>query len=438
MKGAGRLKVALLTREFPPDVYGGAGVHVEHLSKELARRVDIGVYCFGAERDDPVVARAYGTWDVLPVGPEAVALQALARDLRMAGDLAGAASASANSAGVGAASADPGTAGSVSGGAGGPGVADIVHSHTWYANMGGHLAKLLWDVPHVVTTHSLEPLRPWKAEQLRGGYRVSSWCERTALEAADAVVAVSASMRADVIATYPAVDPARVRVIHNGIDADAFAPDPDIDVVERMGIDAGRPYVMFIGRVTRQKGIEYLLQAGEKVDPAAQLVFCAGAPDTAEIGDEMRTGAERLAAKRSGVFWIESMLDRRHVVQLLSHATVFACPSIYEPFGLINLEAMACATPVVASATGGIPEIVLEGVTGHLVDFERGSDAFSSPAEPARFASDLAQALNDVLADPDAAVAMGRAGRQRVLDKFTWGAIADQTVALYESLSGTA
>lgn len=435
------MRVALLTREFPPEVYGGAGVHVEHLSAELAKRVEVGVYCFGAERTNPLVARSYGPWDVFPLRPEATVLQALASDLRMAGDVADMAgrlvvdtdheqgSASETKvAGLGVETANGRLLEGVAVGA------ELVHSHTWYANMGGHLAKLMWDIPHVMTAHSLEPLRPWKAEALRGGYRVSSWCEQTAIEAADAVVAVSASMREDLLAAYPALDPARVVVIHNGIDAEEYSPDPGTEVIERLGIDLGRPYVMFIGRVTRQKGIEYLLSAGEQVEPGTQLVFCAGAPDTPAIGEEMRTKARRLAERRGGVFWIEAMIDRRDAVQLLSHASVFVCPSIYEPFGLINLEAMACATPVVATATGGIPEIVVEGVTGHLVGFRKGSDAFGTPADPEGFASGLARALNDLLADPDTAQAMGRAGRQRVLEKFTWAAIADRTVELYADL----
>jgi starch synthase len=399
------IRIGLLTREYPPEVYGGAGVHVEYLARGLGRLdgVDVEVRCFGASRPGPEVAAAYEPWAALTASREGAALRALSVDLRMADDL---------------------------------GHVDLAHSHTWYANLGGHLAKLAWAIPHVVTCHSLEPLRPWKAEQLGGGYALSSWAERTAIEAADAVIAVSAGMRADVLAAFPAVDPGRVHVIHNGIDADEYTPDPRTDVGARLGIDRDRPYVMFVGRITRQKGIEHLLEAARALDPGAGLVLCAGAPDTPELGAAMGARAAALAGSRSGVHWIEEMLPRADIVQLLSHAAVFVCPSVYEPFGLINLEAMACGVPVVASAVGGIPEIVVDGATGTLVPFEAGADPYGSPADPDRFAADLAAAINALLWDPDRAARFGRAGRARVLQQFTWEAIAAQTAALYREVLG--
>jgi len=397
------VKVALLTREYPPEVYGGAGVHVEYLSRALAPRVDLAVRCWGAPRSSPLVAAAYQPWDAIPAARQGGALRAMSVGLRMAADVEG---------------------------------VDLVHSHTWYVNLPGYLAHLLYGVPHVMTAHSLEPLRPWKAEQLGPGYALSLWCERTAIEAADAVIAVSGAMREDVLRTYPAVDPARVHVVHNGIDADEYRPDPATDVLERVGVDPDRPSVMFVGRVTRQKGIAHLLDAAEHFDPGAQLVLCAGAPDTPEIGAEVRARVAALRARRAGVCWIEEVLPRRDVVQLLSHASVFVCPSVYEPFGLINVEAMACEVPVVASAVGGIPEIVVDGVTGWLVPFEPGDDPGGAPRDPAAFAAAIGARVNALLADPAGARAMGRAGRRRVLDEFGWEAVADKTVRLYTSLVG--
>jgi starch synthase len=396
------VRVALLTREFPPEVYGGAGVHIEYLSAELARRpdLDVEVHCFGEPRPSPLVAGTYQPWTELPDDGPGQTLRAMSVDLRMAAALGG---------------------------------VDLAHSHTWYANLGGHLAGLLWGIPHVMTAHSLEPLRPWKAEQLGGGYAVSSWCERTAIEAAAAVIAVSAAMADDIVTAYPRVDPARVHVIHNGIDPGDYHRDPRTDVLERLAIDPDRPAVMFVGRITAQKGLEHLLAAAEMIEPAAQLVLCAGAPDTPEIGLRTRRAAASLAERRDGVHWIEDVLPRRDVVQLLSHATVFVCPSVYEPFGLINVEAMACSVPVVASAVGGIPEIVVDGTTGLLVPVvDPGPDG--QPAEPARFAADLATAVNQVLADRDGAAAMGQAGRRRVLDAFTWKVAAERTDGLYRSV----
>ncbi|MFC4009358.1 glycogen synthase [Nonomuraea purpurea] len=384
------MRVDLLSREYPPEVYGGAGVHMEYLARELRKLADVQVRCFGAERVEPGVT-AYR----VPGGlAEAnAALQVLGVDLEMAAACAG---------------------------------ADVVHSHTWYANFAGHVAKLLHGVPHVVTTHSLEPLRPWKAEQLGGGYTVSSWAERTALAAADAVIAVSEGMRRDVLSAYPEIPPERVRVIHNGIDTAEYAPDPDTDVLREHGIDPGRPYVVFVGRITRQKGLVHLLRAARSFDPGAQLVLCAGAPDTPEIAAEVTELVRGL--ERDGVFWIQEMLPKPKVIQLLTHATVFVCPSVYEPMGIVNLEAMACETAVVATATGGIPEVVADGETGLLVPIS------GAPDDAELFAADLAERVNSLLGDPDRARAMGQAGRHRAIQHFSWQSIARRTISLYESL----
>ena len=393
------MRLALLTREFPPEVYGGAGVHVEYLARELARSIDVRVHCFGNPREAKEVT-AYKPWPALSGEARfTAALQAMSVDLAMAA---------------------------------GVGDADLVHSHTWYTNLAGHLAKLLHGIPHVATTHSLEPLRPWKAEQLGGGYRLSSFCERVGLESADTVVAVSDGMRRDVLACYPAIDPGRVSVIHNGIDPQEYRPDPSTDVVLRRGIDPKRPYVLFVGRVTRQKGIVHLLDAAAKIDRSAQLVFCAGSADTPELANEVHQKVSRLEEKPGGIVWIEEMLPRVEVIQLLSHASVFVCPSIYEPFGLVNVEAMACETPVVASHVGGIPEVVDHGVTGYLVPLEQGPDGI--PLNPQRFAADLAAAINLVLQDPAHGRALGLAGRRRVVEQFSWAAVAERTVELYRTL----
>jgi starch synthase len=323
--------------------------------------------------------------------------------------------------------------------------AELVHSHTWYANLAGHLAKLTYGIPHVATVHSLEPLRPWKAEQLGGGYALSSWCERVGLEGADAVIAVSEGMRRDILASYPAIDADRVRVIYNGIDADEYRPDPGTDVLERHGVDPARPSVVFVGRITRQKGVPYLLDAALEFDPAAQLVLCAGAPDTPEIGAEVERRVERLrdarakpgdeaAGRGSGnVVWIDQMLPKAEVIQLLSHATVFACPSIYEPLGIVNLEAMACEAAVVATATGGIVEVVQDGMTGLLVPFEA-EEGGIEPRDPEAFSHAIAERVNALLADPERAREMGRAGRARAVEAFDWSAIAAQTSELYRTL----
>ena len=393
------MRVALLTREYPPEVYGGAGVHVEYLARELAERVELEVHCFGADREGAVAHRPRDA--ISGDAPWAAALRAVSVDVAMAAAVDG---------------------------------VELVHSHTWYANLGGHLAKLVHDVPHVATVHSLEPMRPWKAEQLGGGYAVSSFCERTALEAADAVVAVSAEHRGDLLACYPAVDEARVSVIGNGIDTDEYRPDARTDVLERYGVEVGRPSVVFVGRITRQKGLAHLLAAAPALDREAQLVLCAGAPDTPELAAEIGATVDRLRSSRGGVVWLEQMLPKPEVIQLLSHATVFVCPSIYEPLGIVNLEAMACQAAVVATATGGIPEVVEDGVTGLLVPFDPVDDASREPRDPGRFAADLAERVNALLADPARARAMGEAGRRRAVERFGWPAIADQIVELYRRL----
>jgi starch synthase len=391
--GEARPTVSLLTREYPPDVYGGAGVHVEHLAAELRRRLDLRVHCWGEPREEPGVV-AHRAWTALaePM-PEAAALQAMSIDLSMTGACKG---------------------------------SHLVHSHTWYANLAGHLAKLTWQVPHVVTTHSLEPLRPWKVEQLGGGYHLSSFCERTGLLNADGVIAVSRDMREDVLACYPEIEPDRVRVIHNGIDATAYRPERSEATLRRYGVMADRPYALFVGRVTRQKGLTLLLRAAPHLNRRHQVVVCAGAPDTPEIEAEVEALAERVRKERGGLVWIEGMVPRADLVHLMSGAGAFVCPSVYEPFGLVNLEAMACETAVVASRVGGIPEIVVDGETGYLVDLDE--------ADPDGFALALAARIEEVLDDPVLAVRMGVAGRARVLERFTWPAIADQTMDLYRSL----
>jgi starch synthase len=387
------VKVALLTREYPPEVYGGAGVHVEYLARELRARVDLTVHCWGEPRPEPGVF-AHQAWSQLDGGrPEDAALKALSIDLAMTA------------------------------GAGG---ADLVHSHTWYANLAGHLSKLAWRVPHVLTTHSLEPLRPWKAEQLGGGYELSRYAERTGITGADAVIAVSEGMRRDVLDSYPEVQPERVHVIHNGIDSETYRPQTSETTLRRLGIDPAVPYAIFVGRITRQKGLPHLLRASLQIDPRYPMVLLAGQPDTPEIAAEVSGLVDRVRAERGGLIWVERMLPREEVVHLLSGAGVFVCPSVYEPFGLVNLEAMACGTAVVASAVGGIPEIVVDGVTGHLVPYH--------PANPTAFEEDLARRTGELLADPERAGAMGLAGRRRVVEHFGWPAIAEKTVNLYRSV----
>jgi starch synthase len=396
---AARLRVDLLTREYPPEVYGGAGVHVEYLARKLRRLIDVRVHCFGPPR--PGEPGVTGYPDPAELAGANPALRTIGVDLAMAAGCAG---------------------------------ADVVHSHTWYANLAGHLAKLLYGMPHVVTVHSLEPLRPWKAEQLGGGYTLSSWCERTALESADAVIAVSAGMMRDLLAAYPQVPADRVRVVHNGIDTTQYAPDRGTDVLIRLGIDQHRPSVTYVGRITRQKGLPYLLRAARRLPAQAQLVLLAGAPDTPEIAAEVDELVAELRADRSGVVWVAEMLPKHEVIQVLSHSTVFVCPSIYEPMGIVNLEAMACETAVVATATGGIPEVVADGETGVLVPIAQVGDGSGTPADPDRFVADLGVAITGLLADPERAAALGRAGRRRAVEHFSWDAIAARTVEVYRSV----
>ncbi|MET0522425.1 MAG: glycogen synthase [Jiangellaceae bacterium] len=394
------MRVDLMTREYPPDVYGGAGVHLEYLTRDLRALADVRVHCFGAKRDEPGVT-AY---------PEPAELAGANAALRTMGvDLAMAAGAEGT---------------------------DIVHSHTWYANFAGHTAKLLHGVPHVVTTHSLEPLRPWKAEQLAGGYALSSFCERTAIEHADAIIAVSGGMKRDVLKAYPGVDPDRIQVVYNGIDTEQYKPDHGTDVIERLGIDLNRPSVVFVGRITRQKGLPYLMRACHDLPPQTQIVLLAGAPDTKEIAAEVEGLASQLRSARDehGVIWVQEMLPKHDVVQVLTHATVFVCPSIYEPMGIVNLEAMACETAVVATATGGIPEVVADGETGLLVPIEQVDDGTGTPVDPDRFVADLAAAMTRLIEDPARATEMGLAGRRRAVDHFSWSRIAEDTLAVYRTV----
>jgi starch synthase len=427
------MRVGIMTREYPPNVYGGAGVHVEYLSRELARKIEVEVHCWGKQHED------HGTLIVRGDEPPAevtgdtkekfkAAVDAFALNLATMKELA---------------------------------AIDIVHTHTWYVSMAGFLAKKLYGIPFVLTTHSLEPLRAWKAEQLGSGYALSSWMERTAILDADAVVAVSNGTRADIQRAYPEVDPAKIHVIYNGIDLKEYQYTESTEALTKYGVDAAKPYVLFVGRITRQKGVTHLVDAVRYLPAGTQVVLCAGAPDTPEIAAEMRAKVEALRRETPGsqaaaqvvegedgghaiatgdptgkghnVVWIEQMVTKQEAIQLYSHCAVFCCPSVYEPFGIINLEAMACRAPVVASATGGILEVVVEGETGHLVPFEA-DPATTFPADPDRFARDLAEGITDLLDDPEKAKRMGEAGRKRVEAQFAWEAIAAQTIALYESL----
>jgi alpha-maltose-1-phosphate synthase len=396
------LKAAIVTKEYPPHVYGGAGVHVQNLVRFLLHYVKAEVHCFGEPREQPEVAGAYMPWSQLD-GPEPhdAALRTMSTDLAIAARL---------------------------------NRVDLVHTHTWYANLAGHFAKLIHGIPHVMTSHSLEPLRPWKAEQLGGGYALSCFAERTAIEQADAIIAVSAAMKKDILRCYPTVSSGKVHVIYNGIDPDEIAPSSGTGHLLAHGVESSRPYVLFVGRITRQKGIIHLLDAAAEFNPGVQLVLCAGEPDTPEISCEVETRVSHLQATRGHVIWINRMLEREALSELLTHASVFVCPSVYEPFGIVNLEAMACAVPVVASAVGGIPEIVVPGETGKLVPFENDGSPFGRPRNQKTFASDLARAVNELLDDPVAAKRMGEAGRKRVIEVFSWQAIAQQTAALYRSL----
>jgi starch synthase len=406
-----RLRVDLLTREYPPHVYGGAGVHVAELSAVLRPLADVRVRCFdGPRQGDDVPAGVTGyavPGELTGANP---ALATLGVDLQMADDVAG---------------------------------ADLVHSHTWYANMAGHLGGLLHGIPHVVSAHSLEPLRPWKAEQLGGGYALSSWAERTAYLGAAGIIAVSAGMRADILRVYPELDPGRVHVVHNGIDLAGWVRPPQGDpqaeaTARRLGVDPGRPAVVFVGRITRQKGLPYLLRAAEALPREVQLVLCAGAPDTPEILAEVKELVAGLRAARgggdgddAGVVWIEEMLPRPDLIAVLAASTVFVCPSVYEPLGIVNLEAMAVGLPVVGTATGGIPEVVDDGVTGTLVPIEQADDGTGTPLDPDRFVADLGEALVRAVSDPARAAEMGAAGRRRAEEHFAWAAIAERTMDVY-------
>ena len=400
------MKSLILTNEYPPNVYGGAGMHVAELTRALRGRIPVEVRTFGAQREEGE------SWRVAGYPPDERLLSgedrlrpvwdAFGRCLRMAAD---------------------------------PTDADLVHCHTWYTHLGGLLIQGGRGIPLVVTVHSLEPLRPWKREQLGGGYDLSSWVERTALEAADAVVAVSTGTREDVLSHFD-VKPERVTIIHNGIDAEFFARDPETEVLERYGIDPSIPSVLFVGRITRQKGLVHLLHAIPHLDPGIGVVLAAGQPDTPELAAEVEALVDEARGSRPNIVWIPEMLSRSDIRQLYSHAAVFACPSVYEPFGITNLEAMACATPVVASAVGGIPEVVVDGETGLLVPVELSPDEPMTPLDPARFARDLAAAINSLVGDPERRGAMGEAGRRRAAGTFSWSSVADRTLDLYRGLVG--
>ena len=399
------MRVGLMTREYPPAVYGGAGVHVEYLSRELAKRIEVEVHCWGDQvvdegnlevrGEEPAEEITGGTTEKFKT-----AVDALALNLQWMKEL---------------------------------GEIDVVHTHTWYVSMAGFLAKKLYGVPFVLTTHSLEPLRAWKAEQLGSGYAMSSWMERTAILDADAVIAVSQGTKADILRAYPEVDERKIHVIYNGIDLKEYQRAEGTAALEKYGVDAAEPYVLFVGRITRQKGVTHLVDAIRYLPPGMQVVLCAGAPDTPEIAAEMRAKVEAARAAGGNVVWIEKMVTKAEAIELYSHAQVFCCPSVYEPFGIINLEAMACRAPVVASATGGILEVVVDGETGFLVPFA--PDAVTGfPVDAEQFARDLAARLTELMADPERCRRFGDAGRARVERMFSWEAIAEQTVELYERL----
>ncbi|HEX3569679.1 MAG TPA: glycogen synthase [Acidobacteriaceae bacterium] len=432
------MRVGLITREYPPEVYGGAGVHVEYLSRELAKLIEVEVHCWGTQRADEGNLHVRG--DVPPPEVSAgttekfkTAVNALALNLKQMKELGG---------------------------------IDVVHTHTWYASMAGFLAKKLYNIPLVLTTHSLEPLRAWKAEQLGSGYAMSSWMERTAMLDADAIVAVSNGTKADILKAYPEVEAAKIHVIYNGIDLNEYRYTPNTEALDKYGVDKTKPYVLFVGRITRQKGVTHLVDAVRYLPPGTQVVLCAGAPDTPEIAAEMREKVEALRRETPGshelgdealhaqvtkgggqafatgdptgrghnIVWVEQMVTKQEAIQLYSNCTVFCCPSVYEPFGIINLEAMACDAPVVASATGGILEVVVDDETGYLVPFDADSTT-GFPSQPDKFARDLAAKIKALLADPAKCKRFGAAGRKRVEEKFGWPAIAKQTAELYWSLA---
>ena len=398
-----------MTREYPPNVYGGAGVHVEYLSRELAKSIEVEVHCWGKQFLDEgnLHVRGAEPWSEITEGTNEkykTALETLSLNLAQMKSLA---------------------------------TIDIVHTHTWYVAMAGFLAKKLFNVPFVLTTHSLEPLRAWKAEQLGSGYSMSSWMERTAILDADAVIAVSKGTKEDILRAYPEIKPERIHVIYNGIDLNEYQKTEENSALIKYGIDPAVPYVLFVGRITRQKGVTHLVEAIPHLPKGTQVVLCAGAPDTPEIAAEMREKVEQASKINPRVIWIEKMLARSEAIQLYSHASVFCCPSVYEPFGIINLEAMACRAPVVASAIGGILEVVVDGETGYLVPFEQ-DPVTTFPSNPEKFSRDLAEKISALLADPEKAKRFGEAGRRRVEETFAWSAIADQTIRLYQTLIGSA
>ncbi len=394
------MRIDLLTKEYPPEIYGGAGVHVSELVKVLRKSIEVQVRCFGVERTEKDT-KAY----VHPsqFADSNAAIQTMATDLAMVSDVAG---------------------------------ASLVHSHTWYTNFAGQVSSQIHGIPHLITAHSLEPLRPWKADQLGGGYRISSYIERAAYESASGIIAVSHGMKTDILAAYPEIDPAKVQVVHNGIDLSAFQSANDPDLVRSLGIDPDQRSVLFVGRITKQKGLPYLLRAVRDLPSDVQIVLCAGAPDTKELQQQVIDLVEGLRGARSGVIWIEKHLSRRELIAVLSSATVFACPSIYEPLGIVNLEAMACGTMVVATATGGIPEVVQDGITGLLVPIEQLSDGSGTPIDENKFVADTASALNRALSECDLEQ-MGRAGRKRAEDFFSWDSIAKDTIEVYRSAINT-
>jgi alpha-maltose-1-phosphate synthase len=399
------MKVGLFTREYPPLVYGGAGVHVDYLSRELARSIEVEVHCWGPQEsaEGNLVVHGAEPWDAITNGTTEKfkgALEAFSLNLTQVKALA---------------------------------AIDVVHTHTWYVSMAGFLAKKLYNIPFVLTTHSLEPLRAWKAEQLGSGYSMSSWMERTAILDADAIVAVSNGTKADIIHAYPEVDPKRIHVIYNGIDLAEYQKTADTTALTAYGVDPTLPYVLFVGRITRQKGVTHLVDAIRYMPPGTQVVLCAGAPDTPEIAAEMRRKVDEARVHNPRIVWIEKMVTKQEAIQLYSNAQVFCCPSVYEPFGIINLEAMACRAAVVASSTGGIKEVVVDGETGYLVPFEQ-NPATSFPTNPDQFARDLGAKVSDLLADPGKCKRFGDAGRKRVEETFSWTAIAAQTIELYQTL----